>query len=63
MLVLSRRKNQKIVIGGGITITILRTDRRCVRVGIDAPADISVVREELGELRKRLPKEGTTDGS
>ena len=48
MLVLSRKKNEKIVIAGGeivLTIVEIRGDK--VRLGIDAPRDISVNRGEV----------------
>lgn len=47
MLVLSRRTNEKIVIGDQITITVLGTRGDQVRIGIDAPAEVTVLREEL----------------
>ncbi len=47
MLVLSRKTGQKIVIGDNITITILQVKGRTVRVGIDAPTDVRVLRSEL----------------
>lgn len=47
MLVLSRKLNEKIVIDGGITITVVKIDRNQVRIGIQAPGDVSVMREEL----------------
>lgn len=57
MLVLSRFPDEKIVIGGGITITVIgvRSDGK-VRIGIDAPRDIAVNREEVQQRidNKRL---------
>jgi len=47
MLVLTRRKNEAIVIGHGIVITVLAIKGRTVRLGIDAPAEIAVHREEV----------------
>ena len=47
MLCLSRRINEQIVIGDNIVITIVSTDRGKVRIGIEAPADVSVLRREL----------------
>lgn len=47
MLVLSRRFQEKILIGEDIVITIIEIDRGKVRLGIDAPKDIMVLREEL----------------
>ena len=47
MLVLSRRPNESIVIGGNIRVTILRSTSGIVRLGIDAPVEIAVHREEI----------------
>ena len=58
MLVLQRKQNERIVIGGGIVITIveIRIDEhgcRKVRVGIDAPDDVPVYREEVFQAIQR----------
>ncbi|QDU97902.1 carbon storage regulator [Lignipirellula cremea] len=47
MLVLTRKLQEKIVIGSDITLTILRIKGNTVRVGIDAPREVRVVRGEL----------------
>ena len=47
MLVLTRKNGQKIRIGEHITVTILRVKGKSVRVGIDAPDDVRIVRSEL----------------
>ena len=47
MLVLSRKVGQRILIGDQITVTIVRVGQGGVRIGIEAPADVAVVREEL----------------
>ncbi len=47
MLVLTRKQNEKIQIGDNITITVIRTKGKAVRLGIDAPRDINVLRGEL----------------
>jgi carbon storage regulator len=47
VLVLTRRKNQSIVIGDGITITVLDVKGDNIRLGITAPRDVQVFREEL----------------
>jgi carbon storage regulator len=46
MLVLSRRPGERIVINESIVVTILHTPRGRVRVGIDAPADVPIFRDE-----------------
>jgi carbon storage regulator CsrA len=47
MLVLTRKLQQQIKIGDQVTITILRVKGQTVRVGIEAPRDVRVVRGEL----------------
>ncbi|MFI5461097.1 MAG: carbon storage regulator [Isosphaerales bacterium] len=47
MLVLSRRQSQQIVIGRDIRITVVKVERDQVRIGIDAPKGVIVLREEL----------------
>ncbi len=47
MLVLSRRENERIKLGDSIVVTVVRVSRDKVRLGIEAPADMLVLREEL----------------
>jgi carbon storage regulator len=47
MLVLTRKQLQGIVIGRDIRITIVKLDRNQVRVGIDAPPEMTILRDEL----------------
>lgn len=47
MLVLTRKHQEKIRIGDHITITVLKTKGKAVRLGIEAPAEIPVIRGEL----------------
>ncbi len=49
MLVLSRKVGERILIGDQIAITVVRLAQGGVRLGIEAPAELSVVREELKE--------------
>lgn len=51
MLVLSRKLGEKIVIGDNIVITVVKIDRNQIRIGIEAPSDISVYREEIAPQR------------
>ncbi len=56
MLVLSRKLNEKIVIDGGIVLTVVKIDRNQVRLGIEAPSDVRVYREELVAQARRSPR-------
>ncbi len=47
MLVLSRKLGERIVIDGGIVITVVKVDRNQVRLGVEAPSQIGVFREEV----------------
>jgi len=47
MLVLRRKVGEAIILNDAIRITILAIDRYRVKIGIDAPPDVIVVREEL----------------
>lgn len=66
MLVLSRKPGERIRIGDDVTLTIVRIGPNSVRLGIDAPRSMSIVREELcidfSELPEieQLPEETTS---
>ena len=47
MLVLSRKVSQQVLIGTDIRITVVRIDRNQVRLGIEAPAGVTILRSEL----------------
>lgn len=47
MLVLSRRERERIKLGDSITVTIIRVSGERVRIGIEAPPEVPVVRDEL----------------
>jgi carbon storage regulator len=58
MLVLSRKSSQQIVIGSEISITVIRIEGSQVRLGIQAPSDLKILREELDVI----PDEGRGRG-
>ena len=51
MLVLSRKKNESIVIGDGITVHAVEIRGDKVRLGIEAPADVLIDRKEVREAK------------
>jgi carbon storage regulator len=53
MLVLSRKRDERIVIGDNIVITIVDVRGDKVRVGIEAPAHVPVHRQEVADALKR----------
>lgn len=59
MLILTRRVGESLIIGDDVTITVLGVKGNQVRIGVNAPKDISVHREEIYQ---RIMKE-KNDGS
>jgi carbon storage regulator len=62
MLILSRKVNESIVIDGRITVKIVRVDGEVVKVGIQAPADVPVHRQEVYLEIQRSNQEALTSG-
>ena len=58
MLVLSRRERERIKLGDSIVITVVRVAGDKVRLGIEAPADMLVLRDEL-EVHSKNPADPT----
>jgi len=64
MLVLSRKPLQSITIGSDIKITIVKVERNQVRIGIEAPRSVTILRDELitsgpaGSVEEPLPLDG-----
>jgi carbon storage regulator len=52
MLVLSRKQGQSIYIGDNVRITVIVIDSEKIRLGIDAPKDVSVDREEVRRAKQ-----------
>lgn len=55
MLVLSRKLGEKIYIGEKICITVVDIDRGKIRLGIEAPRDVPIFRQELLPLNTEAP--------
>jgi carbon storage regulator len=60
MLILTRRVGETLMIGDSVTVTILGVKGNQVRVGITAPKDVAVHREEIFQ---RIGRESTGQGS
>lgn len=59
MLVLSRKQDEKIIIGDNITLMVISIQGDKVRLGIDAPKDVSIHREEVYQAiqREQMPNQ------
>lgn len=57
MLVLSRKPGERIIVGENIVITVVRITANNVRLGIDAPRHVNIVREELCGIPPKLKAE------
>jgi carbon storage regulator len=62
MLVLSRKVNENIIIDGRIVVKVVRTEGNFVKLGIEAPADVPVHRQEVYDEIQRNNKAALTSG-
>ena len=62
MLVLSRKVNENIVIDGRIVVKVVRTEGNFVKLGIEAPADVPVHRQEVYDEIQRSNRAALTTG-
>ncbi len=63
MLVLSRKLGEKIYIGENICITVVDIDRGKIRLGIEAPRDVPIYRQELLPLAGQQPRSDAAAGN
>jgi carbon storage regulator len=63
MLILTRRVGETVMIGNEVTVTVLGVKGNQVRIGVNAPKDVAVHREEIYERIKREEEhDGGTSG-
>jgi carbon storage regulator len=55
MLVLSRKVGEKILIGDNISVTVVRVAQGTVRLGVEAPTHLPIVREEIKDRPQAKP--------
>jgi carbon storage regulator len=58
MLILTRRVGETVMIGNDVTVTVLGVKGNQVRIGVNAPKDVAVHREEIYERIKREEEGG-----
>ena len=63
MLVLSRKKDEKIIIGDNISIMVVDIQGDKVRLGIEAPREVTVHREEVYQAIQKKQNEPATVGA
>lgn len=63
MLVLSRKPGERIIIGEGIEVTVLEVHGNRIRLGIQAPKDVSIQRTELQDHNHQNQHRGPYDRS
>lgn len=62
MLILTRRVGETLMIGDDVTVTVLGVKGNQVRIGVNAPKDVSVHREEIYERIKKEQQQGLSGG-
>ena len=63
MLILSRKPGETIVIDGRIRVKVIRVEGDVVKIGIEAPADVSLHRQEVYDEIQRSNKEAAGGGN
>lgn len=59
MLILSRKEDESIVIGDNITVKIVSAEKGVVKIGIEAPKEVTILRSELVEAVENANREAS----
>lgn len=62
MLILTRKAGESVVVGNSIRLTVLEVSPRGVRLGFEAPAEVSIYREEIYEEIARANRAAAEQG-
>jgi carbon storage regulator len=62
MLVLSRKLGESVVIDGRIKVKIVRVEGDCIKIGIEAPADVPIHRQEIYDEIQQSNKQALQNG-
>jgi len=63
MLILTRRTNERIFIGNDVVLVVLGIENNRVKLGIEAPAEVSILREEIVGQDKQKNSDSKTESS
>ncbi|HHX83127.1 MAG TPA: carbon storage regulator CsrA [Pseudomonadaceae bacterium] len=61
MLILTRRVGETLMVGDDVTVTVLGVKGNQVRIGVNAPKDVAVHREEIYDRIRKENEGGTTE--
>jgi len=63
MLILTRKSNEKIFIGDDVVLVVLGIENNRVKLGIDAPSNISILREEIVDDSRNRKNDSKNDSN
>jgi len=61
VLILTRRKNERVFIGDDITLVVLGIENNRIKLGVDAPSELSILREEIAGRKTSNARKAAND--